>query len=69
MFAHQILNVLSKFLHSTSINDDPELNPVTINLHFSGNNATQQGSNLFGGLVDKCIPRQPSEVYRKNRTY
>ena len=38
-------------------------------LHFSGNTATDRGSNLFGGLLDRCVPSSFSEVYRKQQTY
>lgn len=40
----------------------------TRNIHFSGNIATKQGSNIFGGLLDRCIPSPFAEVYRKQRT-
>ena len=33
-----------------------------VNIFFSGNTATAQGSNLFGGLLDKCIPSQFAEL-------
>ena len=36
----------------------------TMNAHFSGNTATEQGANLFGGLLDRCILSQFSEVYK-----
>ena len=32
---------------------------------FSGNTAIEQGSNLFGGLLDRCIPSPFAEVYLK----
>ena len=28
----------------------------TLNILFSGNTASEQGANLFGGLLDRCIP-------------
>ena len=37
----------------------------TVNILFSENTATVQGSNLFGGLLDRCIPTPFAEVYRK----
>ena len=37
----------------------------TVNILFSENTATAQGSNLFGGLLDRCIPTPFAEVYRK----
>ena len=38
---------------------------VTVNILFSENTATEQGSNLFGGLLDRCIPSAFAEVYLK----
>ena len=38
----------------------------TLNIDFSGNKATEYGSNLFGGLLDRCIPSSFAEVYLKN---
>ena len=37
----------------------------TVNIHFSGNSATQDGPNLFGGLLDRCVPSSFAEVYAK----
>ena len=37
----------------------------TVNINFSGNKATEHGSNLFGGLLDRCVPSSFAEVYRK----
>ena len=37
----------------------------TVNVLLSENTVTEQGSNLFGGLVDRCIPSQFAEVYLK----
>ena len=41
----------------------------TVNILFSENTATEQGSNLFGGLLDRCIPSPLAEVYRKQRIH
>ena len=38
-----------------------------VNVHFLGNTATEQGSNLFGGLLDRCISSPFSEVYQKQK--
>ena len=35
-----------------------------VDIVFSDNTATEQGSNLFGGLLDRCIPSLFAEVYR-----
>ena len=40
---------------------------IICNVHFIDNIAIEQGSNLFGGLLDRCIPSPFAEVYR-NRT-
>ena len=42
---------------------DPSTN--TVNIQFSGNNATECGPNLFGGLLDRCVPSLFAEVYIK----
>ena len=42
---------------------DPRLN--TVNIQFSGNTATEHGPNLFGGLLDRCVPSPFAEVYQK----
>ena len=47
-------------LHQFSYSD---LN--TVNIQFSGNTATEHGPNLFGGLLDRCVPSPFAEVYRK----
>ena len=40
--------------------------PDTTNILFSENAATKQGSNLFGGLLDRCIPSPFAELYSKH---
>ena len=42
-------------------------NLTTENILLSENTATAQGSNLFGGLIDRCVPSPFAEVYRKQR--
>ena len=32
-----------------------QFNLTTVKIHFSGNTATNQGANLFGGLLDRCV--------------
>ena len=41
----------------------------TVNILFSVNTATAQGSDLFGGLLDRCVPSQLAEVYLKQRIH
>ena len=38
------------------------------NILLSENYATEQGSNLFGGLLDRCIPSPFAEVHRKQNS-
>ena len=35
------------------------------NIFFSDNTASEQGANLFGGLLDRCIPSPLAEVYQE----
>ena len=39
------------------------LTQIEINVFFSENIASEQGSNLFGGLLDRCVPSSFAEVY------
>ena len=41
----------------------------TENLLFSENTASEQGLNLFGGQLDRCIPSPFAEVYLKQRIH
>ena len=41
----------------------------TENIDFSNNTASEQGTNLFGGLLDRCIPSPFAEVYLHRRTH
>ena len=49
------LQLLSKFNTSKSYN----------NTLFFGNTASEQGANIFGGLLDRCIPSPFAEVYQQ----
>ena len=42
---------------------------VQVNIFFSGNTANKQGANLFGGLLDRCIPSPYAEVYLNRTIY
>ena len=42
---------------------------TTKSILFSENTATAQGSYLFGGLLDRCVPSPFAEVYRKQRIH
>ena len=39
------------------------LTQIEVNIFFSENIASEQGSNLFGGLLDRCVPSSFAEVY------
>ena len=41
----------------------------TINIHFSGNTACDQGANIFGGLLDRCTPSPFAEVHINQPTH
>ena len=41
----------------------------TENIFFSENTATKQGTALFGGLLDRCIPSPFAEVYLKKEKH
>ena len=41
----------------------------TVNILLSENKATEQGSDLFGGLLDRCRPSPFAEVYQKRRIH
>ena len=38
-----------------------------VNMFFHENTATDDGSNLFGGLLDRCIPSPFAEIHLKHR--
>ena len=38
-----------------------------VNIFFTGNTAAAQGTNLFGGLLDRCIPNQFAELLHLNK--
>ena len=44
--------------------EDPEYYTFNVmNILFFGNTASEQGANIFGGLLDRCIPSPFAEVY------
>ena len=45
-----------------------EYNIDTVYMFFRNNTATEQGSNLFGGQLDRCIPNISAEIYVDKRT-
>ena len=44
-------------------------NPNTINIFFSNNFASEAGDNIFGGLLDRCLPSTFAEIYRLKRKF
>ena len=42
--------------------------PSSFNTVFSGNTASEQGANIFGGLLDRCISSPFAEVYKREDT-
>ena len=52
------------FFQSLALYQVSNGNLSTVDIVFSDNTATEQGSNLFGGLLDRCIPSPLAEVYR-----
>ena len=51
------------FIQTLALHHYPS--PNTENILFSENTASEQGPNLFGGLLDRCIPSPFAEVYHK----
>ena len=49
-------------LHQDILNFDIGKDEL-INTLFSGNTASEQGANIFGGLLDRCIPSPFAGVY------
>ena len=37
---------------------------ISVNMAFSGNTASERGSNLFGGLLDRCVQSSFAELYQ-----
>ena len=52
------------FFQTLALHKLSNVNLSTVDIVFSDNTATEQGSNLFGGLLDRCIPSPLAEVYR-----
>ena len=60
------------FIQRLALYDPYDLNSenhIRENIYFSGNIATGQGSNLFGGLLDRCIPSKFAELYDVERIH
>ena len=49
-------------LHQTSFSSES-----TKHIQFADNDASEYGSDIFGGLLDRCTPSPFSEVYLKER--
>ena len=57
------------FIQTLALYQKIPLPPNTVHTLFLGNTASEQGSNLFGGLLDRCIPSPFAEVYLKQRIH
>ena len=57
------------FIQTLALHSFPIPDRSTVNIVFSDNTASEQGANLFGGLLDRCIPSPFAEVYLKQRTH
>ena len=68
MHVYPILNVSSKINHLLFylIMMDHCLTKKIDSIIFSNNSATERGSNIFGGLLDRCTVSQFPKVYRNN---
>ena len=53
------------FIQTLALHQVKRVHLDTLNILFSENTATEQGHNLFGGLLDRCIPSPFAEVYLK----
>ena len=56
------------FIQTLSLYDYANYMLDTVNIVFSDNTASEQGADLFGGLLGRCIPSPFAEVYLKQRT-
>ena len=61
------IQILALYSYQQYASESYSLNYVTENILFSDNTATERGSNLFGGLLDRCIPSQFAEVYQNQK--
>ena len=52
------------FIQTLALYQQSSATVKTVNIQFSGNTATKHGPNLFGGLLDRCVPSSFAEVYR-----
>ena len=57
------------FIQTLALYQDGYYRLITENILFSENTASEQGLNLFGGLLDRCIPSPFAEVYQKQRIH
>ena len=57
------------FIQTLALYQTPFPYDITENILFSKNIASEKGPNLFGGLLDRCIPSPFAEVYQKQRIH
>ena len=56
------------FIQTLALFQEGNIMSDTVNILFSDNTASEQGADLFGGLLDRCIPSPFAEVYQKQTT-
>ena len=56
------------FIQTLKLYSSSYVNASKVNIFFTGNTATTQGSNFFGGLLDRCIPSQYAELLFSDET-
>ena len=57
------------FIQTLTLHISDSSHLTTESILLSENTATEQGSDLFGGLLDRCIPSPFAEVYLKQRIH
>ena len=63
------IQILALYSYQQYASESYSQNYITENILFSDNTATERGSNLFGGLLDRCIPSQFAEVYQNQKLH
>ena len=63
--AECFIQALALYIKKTNVN--VKIN--TLHVLFSKNTADEHGSDIFGGLLDRCIPSPFSEVYLKKKVH
>ena len=57
------------FIQTLALSQSANAIPIsTLNIIFSDNSADVSGSNIYGGLLDRCIPSPFAEIYLQQRS-